>query len=186
MSQLASTPKEVEEDLRYPVGRLQLPADLTPADRAIRIEELEALPHLLREAVHGLNESQLDTPYRPGGWTVRQVVHHLPDGHINGYARFRLALTEEAPVTKPYDQSKWSELPDARLGPIEPSLNFLDGLHARWVLLLRSLSDQQFKNVFTIPGRGEFTLDRALALYAWHSRHHVAHIQRLRERMGWK
>jgi hypothetical protein len=186
MSQVAPTSNEFEQDPRYPVGRFRPLPDSTPAERAIWIDELAALPQWLREAVHGLNESQLNTPYRPGGWTVRQVVHHLPDSHINGYARFRLALTEDAPVTKAYDQGQWAELPDARLAPVEPSLNFLDGLQARWVLLLRSLSHQQFKNVFSIPGRGDFTLDRALALYAWHSRHHVAHIQRLRERMEWR
>lgn len=185
MSQVASTSNDAEADLRYPVGRFQIPAECTPADRTMWIEELEALPRRLREKVAGLNESQLDTPYRPGGWTVRQVVHHLPDSHINGYARFRLALTEDAPVTKRYDETQWAELPDARLGPVEPSLQFLDGMHARWVLLLRSLTDQQFKNTFNMPGRGALTLDRALALYAWHSRHHLAHIQRLRERMSW-
>ncbi|HJY06267.1 MAG TPA: bacillithiol transferase BstA [Bryobacteraceae bacterium] len=185
MSQVASFSNEAEADLRYPVGRFQPSPTCTPADRAIWIEELEALPRRVRDAVHGLNDSQLDTPYRPDGWTVRQVVHHLPDGHINGYARFRLAVTENAPVTKAYNEKQWAELPDARLAPVEPSLNFLDGLHARWVLLLRSLTDEQFKRVFSIPGRGDFTLEGALALYAWHSRHHVAHIQRLRERMGW-
>jgi uncharacterized damage-inducible protein DinB len=186
MSQVMSSSNETEADLRYPVGQFQPLAEYTPAERIASIEQIEALPHRLREAVQDLTESQLDTPYRPGGWTVRQVVHHLPDGHINGYARFRLALTEDGPVTKAYDQTEWAKLPDAKSAPVESSLHFLDGLHTRWALLLRSLTDQQFKRTFSIPGRGDFTLDQALALYAWHSRHHLAHIERLRKRMGWK
>jgi len=134
--------------------------------------------------VAGLSEPQLDTPYRPGGWTVRQVVHHVPDSHINSYVRFRLALTENEPTVKPYDESRWAELADSRTAHIETSLALLESLHERWVLLLRSLSPADFRRQFRHPELGAVSLEKNLALYAWHGRHHVAHITSLRERMG--
>ena len=136
-------------------------------------------------AVAGLDDRQLDTPYRPGGWTVRQVVHHYADSHANSYVRFRLALTEDAPVIKPYDEQRWAELPDAKSAPISVSLTLLSALHQRWVLLLRSLDDQTFARTFIHPELGEMRLDKTLGLYAWHCHHHVAHITNLRARQGW-
>jgi hypothetical protein len=139
----------------------------------------------LRGAAAGLDNQRLDTPYRPGGWTVRQVVHHLPDSHLNSYVRFRLALTEDEPIIKPYDESRWAELTDARTAPVEISLAFIESLHRRWMLLLRSLAPADLARQFRHPELGVVSLDRNLALYAWHGRHHVAHITSLRERMGW-
>ncbi|MEK6570441.1 MAG: YfiT family bacillithiol transferase, partial [Bacteroidota bacterium] len=150
------------------------------------IQHLADAPANLRGAVRGLSDRQLDTPYRPGGWTVRQVVHHVPDSHLNAYIRFKLALTENEPTIKPYEQQLWAELPDARTGPIEMSLALLEALHKRWVLLLQSLNPSDFNRTFRHPELGLMTLDRTLALYAWHGRHHVAHITSLRERMGWR
>ncbi len=180
-----STSPTPNSDLSFPIGRY-LPPD--PIDETIRnqwIGELETLPENLRKAVAGLSDTQLDTPYRPGGWSVRQVVHHLPDSHINSYIRFRLALTEDAPTIKPYEESKWAELPDARQSPIEPSLSLLDGLHRRFTVLLHSLTPEEFAKTFRHPELGEIRLDWTLGLYAWHSRHHVAHISNLRLREGW-
>jgi len=173
-------------DLSYPIGRFEYPESVTPEMRARWIGEIEAAPAQFRAAVQGLTERQLDTPYRPGGWTVRQVVHHLADSHLNAYVRFRLALTEDEPTIKPYDQSKWAELPDARTAPAEISLQLIDSLHQRWVLLLRSMSEADFARTFLHPERGVMRLDTCLAMYAWHNRHHAAHIAGLRERMGWK
>ncbi|HLI30711.1 MAG TPA: putative metal-dependent hydrolase, partial [Terriglobia bacterium] len=147
---------------------------------------IEEVPARLRAAVKGLSDAQLDTPYREGGWTVRQVVHHLADSHMNSYVRFRLALTESEPTIKTYDQTRWAELRDARTAPVEPSLALLESLHKRWVLLLKSLEAADFSRTFRHPDRGTMTLDQNLALYAWHGRHHVAHITSLRERMGWR
>jgi hypothetical protein len=174
-----------EIDLKYPVGRYQSPELISPGQRAAWIEQMAELPAQLTKAVAGLDDSQLDTPYRPGGWTVRQVVHHLPDSHLNSYTRFRLALTENSPVIKPYEEAAWAELIDARTAPIAPSLTLLDGLHARFVLLLRSLSDDDFACTFRHPELGEIRLDWTLGLYAWHCLHHVAHINNLRTRNGW-
>lgn len=171
-------------DLRYPVGRFSY----TPGDRRGRDEwigTIAALPERLRAAVAGMNDARLDTPYRPGGWTVRQVVHHVPDSHMNAYVRFKLALTEDGPRIKPYDEAKWAELPDGRSGSITPSLAILDGLHARWTTLLRAMSDADFARTLEHPEHGMLTLDRMLALYAWHSRHHVAHITELARRERW-
>jgi DinB superfamily len=173
------------ENLRYPVGRYGPPARITAADRTERLRDLEELPGKLRQAATGLNERQLDTPYRPGGWTVRQVVHHIPDSHMNAYSRFRLALTENLPLIKPYDEAAWAELADAKTAPIEPSLSLLEGLHARWLALLRSLREAELARTLRHPEWGEMSLDWMLGLYAWHSRHHVAHITTLREREGW-
>ncbi|HYM13065.1 MAG TPA: bacillithiol transferase BstA [Bryobacterales bacterium] len=172
-------------DLRYPIGRFQFPDAVTQDQRGQFIDDIEAAPALLRAAVAGLSPEQLDTPYRPGGWTVRQVVHHVPDSHMNSYMRFRLALTENEPAIKPYDEKRWAELADARTAPLEPSLALLESLHRRWVLLLRSFQPADFARAFRHPELGLVTLERNLALYAWHGRHHVAHITSLRERMGW-
>lgn len=174
-----------DESLRYPVGRYERPAHVTPQDRAQWLTELEALPAQLKKAVEGLSDEQLDTPYRPGGWTVRQVVHHLPDSHLNSYIRFRFALTEETPLIKPYDEATWAELTDAKSAPVNLSLSLLESLHARWVILLRSLNDAQFARTFRHPDLGGVRLDTALGLYAWHGRHHVGHILNLRKRKGW-
>jgi hypothetical protein len=172
------------DDLRYPVGKFHLKAVSTAAERSAQIETLRLLPEGLRAAVNGLNDAQLDTPYRDGGWTVRQVIHHFADSHANSYVRFKLALTEDCPTIKPYDEAAWARLPDSRM-PIAPSLDFVTGLHARLVALLQSMSDGDFQRGFNHPERGRMTLGANLALYDWHSRHHVAHITRLRERMGW-
>ncbi len=172
------------DDLRYPLGKFRPPADSTPAVRAEQIETLRRLPEHLRKAVAGLNDAQLDTPYRDGGWTVRQVVHHFVDSHANSYIRFKLALTEDSPTIKPYDEAAWARLPDSS-APIEPSLIFLDGLHQRLVALLEAMSEADFQRTFTHPERGRVTLSNNLAIYAWHSRHHTAHIVNLRARKGW-
>jgi hypothetical protein len=173
-------------DLQYPIGRFEFPREVSDQDRARFIQEIAQTPSNLRAAVAGLSESQLDTPYRPGGWTVRQVVHHVPDSHMNSYVRFRLALTEDEPTIKPYDQSRWAELADSRTARIETSLALLESLHERWVLLLRSLSPEDWRRQFRHPELGVVSLEKNLALYAWHGRHHVAHITSLRERMGWR
>jgi DinB superfamily len=173
-------------DLQYPVGRFEFPREVSDQERERFIQEIAQTPANLRAAVAGLSIEQLDTPYRPGGWTVRQVVHHLPDSHMNSYIRFRLALTEDEPTIKPYDEGRWAELADARTAPIETSLALLDSLHERWVLLLRSLSPADLRRQFRHPELGVVPLEKNLALYAWHGRHHVAHIASLRDRMGWK
>jgi hypothetical protein len=176
----------IRMDLRYPIGRFDVSAPVAVESRPRLIEQIEAAPGGLREAVRGLNEEQLDTPYRPGGWTVRQTVHHVADSHINSYVRLRLALTEDEPVIKPYDEAKWADLADARTLPVEISLDLLDNLHRRWVVLLRSLSDADFARTFRHPEVGLLRLDTNLALYAWHGQHHTAHITALRERNGWQ
>jgi len=172
-------------DLRYPIGPFVYRGESTKAERRESLARIEAAPARLRAAVAGLSAAQLDTEYRPGGWTVRQVVHHLPDSHLNSYCRFRLALTEETPAVKGYDEARWADLPDARSGPVEVSLDLLESLHHRWVLLLRSLTPLDFARTFLHSELGPVTLDRNLALYAWHGDHHVAHITSLRARMGW-
>jgi len=173
------------DDLRYPVGKFHFPESVSAQDLATLLDQIAATPERLRSAVAGLSDSQLDTPYRPGGWTVRQVAHHVADSHINSYVRFRLALTEDLPVIKPYEESRWAELSDARGMPVAPSLQLLESLHARWVPLLRSLSEADWKRAFRHPELGLVTLENNAALYAWHGRHHVAQITALRERMGW-
>jgi hypothetical protein len=174
-----------EEDLKFPVGRYKAPATISAEQRAAWIEEMAKLPENLKNAVAGLTDAQLDTPYRQGGWTVRQVAHHLPDSHLNSYTRFRLALTENVPLIKPYDEAAWAELSDAKTAPVAPSLALLEALHARFVLMLKSLSDADFAKTFRHPELGEIRLDWTLGLYAWHSQHHVAHIKNLRARQGW-
>ena len=172
-------------ELRYPVGKFHYEGEMTEEARRRAIEEIAATPAKLRVAVKGLTPQQLDTPYRPEGWTVRQVVHHLPDSHLNAYVRFKLALTEDAPTIKPYEQERWAKLEDTQKTPVEVSLALLDSLHQRWVVLLKSLGPVDFARTFRHPEQGIVTLDKQLALYAWHGRHHVAHVAALRERMGW-
>jgi hypothetical protein len=173
-------------DPRYPIGTFQPPDTFTADVRARLIDQVEDAPARLREAVRGLAPAQLDHPYREGGWTVRQVVHHLPDSHLNSYVRVRLALTEDEPTIKPYSEGRWADLADAAHGDVELSVTLLEALHRRWVVLLRAMSEVDFQRTFRHPERGVMTLDRNLALYAWHGRHHVAHITSLRERMGWR
>jgi DinB superfamily len=175
----------VATDLRYPVGRFSRPESLNEAQRRRAIDAIAATPAKLRAAVKGLTETQLDTPYRPSGWTVRQVVHHVPDSHMNAYVRFKLALTEDEPTIKPYDEARWAELADSRETPIETSLVLLERVHERWVILLRSMSDEDFARRLHHPETGMQRLDQVLALYEWHGAHHVAHVTSLRERMGW-
>ncbi|MGH7663258.1 MAG: YfiT family bacillithiol transferase [Gemmatimonadaceae bacterium] len=174
-------------DLRYPIGKADIRRDVSGAQRAEWIEDIANTPAALRDAVQGLTPDQLATPYRPGGWTVQQVVHHLPDSHLNAYTRFKLALTEDEPTIKPYDEAKWAELPDSVDTPVDVSLTLLDALHARWVTLLRSLGPTELKRGFRHPEHGRvLTLEETLSLYSWHGRHHVAHITALREREGWR
>jgi uncharacterized damage-inducible protein DinB len=172
-------------DPRYPVGPFEWKGALSEEERRRAIEDIAAAPAKLRSAVQGLSAQQLDAPYRPGGWTVRQVVHHVPDSHLNAYARCKLALTEQQPTIKPYDQELWAKLEDSRSTPVETSLALLEALHERWVVLLRSLQPSDFARKLNHPELGVLTLEQLLALYAWHSRHHVAHITSLRQRMGW-
>ncbi len=172
-------------DLRYPVGPFEFEGTLSNEQRRILIDQIAATPERMRAAVEGLDNEQLNTPYRPEGWTVRQVVHHVPESHLNSYTRFKLAVTEDEPTIKPYLEDRWAELDDARTAPVELSLNLLDALHSRWVWFLRSLRDEDFRRTFRHPELGIVTLDKNLALYAWHGRHHVAHITSLREREGW-
>lgn len=173
------------EELQYPIGRFKADPETNAAKRAEWIANYELMPAQLRAAVAGLTEAQLDTPYRPEGWTVRQVVHHLADSNMNSYIRIRLGLTEETPTVKPYDENGWSALVDSRTAPIELSFQILDGLHARWIMFLRAMSDADFARVIVHPEAGRLTLDDMLQMYDWHSRHHIAHITRLRERNGW-
>jgi hypothetical protein len=171
-------------DLRYPLGEFSV-APFTEDIRAASIRDLAELPAKMRAAVAGLSDAQLDTPYRPDGWTVRQLVHHVPDSHVNGYVRAKLALTEDRPTIKPYDENAWAAQQDYRL-PIEIALNLLDAIQARWVAFYSALTPPQLSRTFIHPEQGiELSLDRHLQLYAWHSRHHVAHITSLRQREGW-
>lgn len=173
-------------DVRYPVGKFKPEGPLTFAQREHLIGEIAEAPARLRAAVSGWSDARLDTPYREGGWTVRQVVHHLADSHMNAYIRFRLALTEQNPTIKPYDQTQWAELKDARTAPVELSLELFESLHRRMAILLKSLEAADFGKTFNHPERGAMTLDQNLALYAWHGRHHVAHITSLAKRTGWE
>ena len=173
------------DDPRFPIGRFDAPDASSPGVRAAHIQTLRLLPERLTAAVDGLNEAQLDTPYREGGWTVRQVVHHVADSHANSYVRFKLALTEDWPTIKPYDEAAWANLADSRELPVEVSLGLVRGLHSRWVALLESMPDEDFAKGYTHPELGRQDLAKALALYAWHSRHHTAHITNLRARQGW-
>jgi uncharacterized damage-inducible protein DinB len=162
-------------DLRYPIGKFSFPESTTTGQRREWIREIAEAPARLRAAVAGLSEEQLDSPYRPGGWTVRQVVHHLPDSHMNSYVRLKLALTEDMPTIKTYDEALWAELPDTAM-PIETSLMLLEALHGRWVRLFESMTEADFSRAFQHPELGTIRLEQNLALYAWHGKHHVAHI----------
>ena len=173
-------------DLQYPIGKFQWAGTASDDERRRAIAAIAAAPALYRAALAGLTPKQLDTPYRPDGWTIRQVVHHVPDSHMNAYVRFKLALTEEQPTLKPYQEARWAELADTKATPIETSLALLESLHERWVTLLRSMSAEDFARTLNHPEMGVGTLDRTLALYAWHGAHHAAHITSLRDRMGWK
>lgn len=175
----------VMEDLRYPVGRFQRPDALNAAQRQAAIDTIAGTPRAMRDAVRGLDDTQLDTPYRAEGWTVRQVVHHVPDSHMNAYVRFKLALTEATPTIKPYDEAAWARLEDTRSTPIETSLTLLETLHDRWVRLLRSMTAADFARTLNHPENGPMSLDQMLALYEWHGRHHVGHITSVRQRSGW-
>jgi hypothetical protein len=172
-------------DLSYPIGRFVWEGPGPAADRGRRIDEIASAPRALRVAVSGLTDAQLDTPYRPGGWTVRQVAHHVPDSHMNAYVRFKLAVTEDSPTIKPYDEAAWAELADVRTVPVATSLALLAAIHERWVAFLRSLGEADWARAFRHPELGVVPLEKNLALYAWHGRHHVAHVTALRERMGW-
>lgn len=172
-------------DLRYPIGKFVMEGEVPDAQRPELIQQIADTPANLRAAIKGLSDQQLDTPYRPGGWTARQVVHHVPDSHLNAFVRFKLALTEEKPTIKPYNEKLWADLGDVRNTPIEVSLQLLEALHKRWVILLQSLKPEDFARTLLHPENGVMKLDTVLRLYAWHGRHHVAHITTLRERMGW-
>jgi len=172
-------------DLRYPIGPFQF--DGQPSESQLKqfISDIEQAPARFRAALAGLSEPQLDTPYRPGGWTVRQVTHHVPESHMNAYVRMKLALTEDNPTIKPYDEARWAETPDVRNTPVAVSLALLEALHQRWVTLLTALGPTDFARTLVHPESGSWTIGRYVAPYAWHGKHHVAHITTLRERMGW-
>ena len=172
-------------DLRYPVGKLSYDREVTAGKRTAWIRQIAETPAALRAALGGLSDTQLDTPYRPGGWTLRQVAHHVPDSHMNAFVRFKLALTEDNPTIKPYNEAEWAKLADVRLTPIETSLEILDAVHRRWVLLLESMRPEDFGRPLMHPENGPMTLDKLLQMYAWHGRHHVAHITSLRQREKW-
>ena len=174
-------------DLRYPIGPLKdhIRDRTTAEEKAAVMDEIEAAPTQLRAAVEGLDDAQLDTPYRDEGWTVRQVVHHVVDSHINAYVRFRWSLTEDGPVIKPYEEKEWARLPDAISAPVAVSLDLLDALHTRWLILLRAMGPEDFERRWSSPDFGELSVDVLLQIYGWHGKHHVAHITALREREGW-
>jgi uncharacterized damage-inducible protein DinB len=172
------------DDLRFPIGKFSHVPDPTPDQRLTWIRWIADAPAQLRQAVSGLSDAQLDTPYRPEGWTLRQVVHHVPDSHLNAYVRFKLALTEDTPTIKPYDESEWARLPDART-PVEDSLALLEALHRRWVILLESMSAADFHRQLVHPERGQISNDWLLQLYAWHGRHHTGHVTSQRQRNSW-
>ncbi|HYL06384.1 MAG TPA: putative metal-dependent hydrolase [Thermoanaerobaculia bacterium] len=173
------------QDLRYPIGRFRRPASFTEEERTATVAVLAETPARLREAVAGLTPAQLDTPYRPGGWTVRQLVHHVPDSHLNAYVRCKLALTEDEPTIRPYDEDRWAHLPEARSAPLEPSLALLAALHQRWDLALREMAPEDWQRMLVHPESGRQSVEQLVALYAWHGRHHAAHVTELRRREGW-
>ncbi|MFZ0820025.1 MAG: putative metal-dependent hydrolase [Candidatus Acidiferrales bacterium] len=180
-----AAPEKPVVDPRYPVGKFEKKGPPNSEERKRMIAVVAEAPAKLRAAVAGLNDKQLDTPYREGGWTVRQVVHHMADSHMNMYIRFRFGVTEPDPTIKPYDENTWAKLFDARTGPVDSSLAIIDGMHQRWVTLMREMREIDFMRSIVHPERGKMSLDDVLALYEWHGRHHVAHITSLRERMGW-
>jgi len=173
------------EALRYPIGRFEPAGAIPTAERVRFLDSIASAPARLRAAVTGLTDRQFDTPYREGGWTVRQLVHHVPDSHLNAYIRFKLALTEDNPRIKTYEEAEWAKLDDSRTTPVEVSLKLLEMLHDRWDRLLRSMSDADFQRTLDHPEWGALSLDSMLRLYEWHGRHHVAHVTKLRKRMGW-
>jgi len=173
------------EDLRYPIGPFVSTASSMPGIRAAHIHTIQTLSERVEAAVEGLNDEQLDTPYREGGWTVRQVVHHIADSHANAFLRFKLALTEDWPTIKPYDEAAWAELADSKSLPLSASLSMIEGIHARWFVLLDTMSFDDFQKGFNHPEFGTVPLTKALAMYDWHGRHHLAHILNLRQRKGW-
>lgn len=173
------------DDLRYPIGQFAPKEGSTGTERSALIDQIAQAPGRMREAVTGLTDEQLDTPYREGGWTVRQVVHHMADSHTNGYVRFKWAATEKNPTLKAYDGPAWAELVDGKSARVDVSLDLLDTLHRRWVVYLQSLGPDDFQRTITHPESGPFTVDGLLQLYAWHGRHHVAHVTGLRRREGW-
>jgi DinB superfamily len=175
-----------ETDLRYPIGHFHRPASLTAEERAAAIATIAEHPGQMRAAVAGLGDEQLDTPYRPGGWTVRQLVHHVPESHLNAYCRLKLALTEDEPTIRPYDEALWAKLSDATSAPVDVSLALLDALHRRWVLVLDGLQPSDWERWLRHPESGRQTVEQLTALYAWHGRHHVAHVTELRRRQGWQ
>jgi len=176
---------QMQTDPRYPIGKFDINVTVTKEMRKEFINAIETLPSQLSKEVEPLNDEQLNTRYREGGWTVRQVVHHIPDSHINSYVRFKLTLTEDNPAIKTYEEHLWAELKDSFETPINISLALLESLHARWAVLLRSLTDEQFEKTFQHPEWGKVSLSTSLAMYAWHSKHHLAHITELKKRMGW-
>jgi len=172
-------------DIRYPIGPLEVETPVTPERRREYLAQMTAAPGLLRAAVQSLSDPQLDTPYRPGGWTVRQVVHHLADATLNWYVRTKLTMTEDNPTIKPFAEAPWAELADAREGPVDSSLMLIDGVHTRWMQFFESLGPADWARRFHHPERGPLTMDVTLGTMAWHARHHTAHITELRKRMGW-
>jgi hypothetical protein len=172
-------------DPRYPIGKFAYEGAPSKEQRNKFIDDIAQTPAALRSAVNGLTREQLETPYRDGGWNSRQVVHHVPESHMNAYIRFKLALTEEQPTIKPYMEDRWAELPDVQSTALEVSLGLLELLHVRWVLVLRAMQPDEWKRAFIHPELGVVPLEKNLALYSWHGRHHIAHITELRKRMGW-
>ena len=175
---MTTTTSDSIDALRFPIGRFVAPQKISAADRAKLIEEIAAAPAALRAAVRGMSDARLDTPYRPGGWTIRQLVHHVPDSHLNAYCRMKLALTEDEPTITPYMEDRWAELPDSREVPVETSLRLLETVHERWLAIMRSMTDAQWQRAYIHPEHGRYPPDRQAALYAWHGKHHVAHITR--------
>ena len=176
-----------EDQIKYPIGKFQMPGEMTEDMLVKWILDIAAFPDRIRSEVQHLGDEQLDTPYRPDGWTIRQVVHHFADSHMNSLTRLKLALTEDSPTIKPYFEARWAELPDSQTMPVEPSLKMIEGIHERWAALLRSLSEDQYKRVFIHPEHGRvFRVDQNAAIYAWHCKHHVAHIAVTKTRLNWK
>ncbi len=174
----------MSEDLRFPIGNFDSSREVTPELRKEFIQTIADLPEKIIKAIKDLNDEQLDTEYRPEGWTVRQTVHHVADSHLNSYCRFKLALTEENPTIRPYFEDRWAELADSEL-PVDVSLKIIEGIHERWKVMLDSMSEEDFKRKLNHPESGEWTLEKMLGLYDWHSKHHTAHITKLRERNNW-